>query len=101
MEANSATAAAGIYREERTPKKRQPDYAQRNALDESQRSAMETAARALWPMAKRLCTIRQMAGIWEKIFSELTKDADTENLSIDSTCIKVHESSNGGKKNRR
>ena len=37
-------------------------------------------------------------GIWEKIFSELTKDADTENLSIDSTCIKVHESSNGGKK---
>ena len=40
-------------------------------------------------------------GIWEKIFSELTKDADTENLSIDSTCIKVHESSNGGKKNRR
>ena len=44
MEANSANAAAGIYREERTPKKRQPeDYAQRNALDESQRSAIETA----------------------------------------------------------
>ncbi len=40
-------------------------------------------------------------GIPSKIFSELTKDADTENLSIDSTCIKVHESSNGGKKNRR
>lgn len=26
------------------------------------------------------------------------QDADTENLSIDSTCVKVHESSNGGKK---
>ena len=38
-------------------------------------------------------------GIWEKIFSELSKDADRENLSIDSTCVKVHESSNGGKKN--
>ena len=38
-------------------------------------------------------------GIWEKIFSELSKDADTENLSIDSTCVKVHESSNGGEKN--
>lgn len=37
-------------------------------------------------------------GIWEKSFSELSQDADTENLSIDSTCIKVHESSNGGKK---
>ena len=38
-------------------------------------------------------------GIWETIFSELSKDADTENLSIDSTCVKVHESSNGGEKN--
>ena len=37
-------------------------------------------------------------GIWEAIFSELTQDADTENLSIDSTCVKVHESSNGGEK---
>lgn len=37
-------------------------------------------------------------GIWERIFSELNKEADTENLSIDSTCVKVHESSNGEKK---
>ena len=37
-------------------------------------------------------------GIWERIFSELNKEADTENLSIDSTCVKVHESSNGGEK---
>ena len=40
-------------------------------------------------------------GLWEKIFTVLSQDADTENLSIDSTCVKVHESSNGGKKNRR
>ena len=32
------------------------------------------------------------------MFSELSRDADTENLSIDSTCVKVHESSNGGEK---
>ena len=38
-------------------------------------------------------------GVWENIFSELSQDADTENLSIDSTCVKVHESSNGGEKN--
>ena len=37
-------------------------------------------------------------GIWENIFSKLCEDADTENLSIDSTCVKVHESSNGGEK---
>lgn len=37
-------------------------------------------------------------GIWERIFSELNKEADTENLSIDSTCVKIHESSNGGEK---
>ena len=40
-------------------------------------------------------------GIWEAIFSELTQEADTENLSMDSTCVKVHESSNGGEKNRK
>jgi len=37
-------------------------------------------------------------GIWKAIFSELSKDADAENLSIDSTCIKVHENPNGGGK---
>ena len=37
-------------------------------------------------------------GIWEGVFSELSQDIDRENLSIDSTCVKVHESSNGGEK---
>ena len=37
-------------------------------------------------------------GIWEKIFTVLSQDADMERLSIDSTCVKVHESSNGGEK---
>ena len=39
-------------------------------------------------------------GVWEAIFSELSKDTDTENLRIDSTCVKVHESSNGGEKGK-
>lgn len=38
-------------------------------------------------------------GIWEEIFSELNQEADTENFSIDSTCVKVHQSANGGEKN--
>ena len=100
MEADSATASAGKYREERTAQKRRPDYAQRDALDKSQWSAMEATSKALWPLAKRLCPFAKWRddGVWENIFSELSQDADTENLSIDSTCVKVHESSNGGEK---
>jgi transposase len=39
-------------------------------------------------------------GVLEAIFRALSQDADMENLSIDSTSIKVHESTNGGGKNR-
>ena len=41
------------------------------------------------------------AGIFEKIFKELNVDADKENISIDSTSCKVHQSSNGGKKTKK
>ena len=37
-------------------------------------------------------------GIFETIFTALSADADMENLSIDSTSCKVHQSSNGGEK---
>ena len=40
-------------------------------------------------------------GTLRRIFLALSQDADMENLSIDSTCVKVHESANGGKKNRK
>ena len=38
-------------------------------------------------------------GTLEAIFRALSKDADMENLSLDSICIKVHERANGGGKN--
>ena len=38
------------------------------------------------------------SGVLEKVFHVLSQDADMENLSIDSTSIRVHESSNGGGK---
>ncbi len=38
-------------------------------------------------------------GTPEAVFRALASDADMENLSLDSTCIKVHESANGGGKN--
>ena len=37
-------------------------------------------------------------GTLEAIFHALSADADMENLSLDSTCIKVHESANGEEK---
>ena len=37
-------------------------------------------------------------GTLETMFRALSEDADMENLSIDSTCIKVHESANSGEK---
>ncbi len=40
-------------------------------------------------------------GTLEVTFRALSADADMENLSLDSTCIKVHESANGGGKNGR
>ena len=42
---------------------------------------------------------RRDDGAPERIFHELSQDADMENLSIDSTSVKVHESANGGGKN--
>ena len=38
-------------------------------------------------------------GIYEAIFATLCIDADMENLSVDSTSCKVHQSANGGEKN--
>ena len=40
-------------------------------------------------------------GIFEAIFAALSADADMENLSIDSTSCKVHQSANGGGKSRK
>ena len=36
-------------------------------------------------------------GVLEKVYKALSGDADMENLSIDSTSIRVHQSANVGK----
>lgn len=40
-------------------------------------------------------------GTLEKVFRALSADADMQDLSLDSTSIKVHESANGGGKSRK
>lgn len=40
-------------------------------------------------------------GVLEAVFRALSADSDMENLGIDSTSIKVHQSANGGKKGQQ
>ena len=40
------------------------------------------------------------AGIFEKIFKDLAADADMQDISIDSTCIKAHKACAGAKKEK-
>ena len=40
------------------------------------------------------------AGIFEKIFKNLAADADMQDISIDSTCIKAHKACAGAKKEK-
>ncbi len=37
-------------------------------------------------------------GVLERVFKALSSDYDPENLSVDSTCSKVHQSANGNQK---
>ena len=37
-------------------------------------------------------------GTLEVVFHTLSTDADMENLNMDSTCVRVHESANGEEK---
>ena len=38
--------------------------------------------------------------IFQKIFTDLAADADMQDISIDSTCIKAHKASAGAKKEK-
>jgi transposase len=38
------------------------------------------------------------AGVWERVFKHLTKDADNEYAMIDSTIVRAHQHSAGAQK---
>lgn len=50
-----------------------------------------------WKNTHRRFSRWSKKGIWEKIFKELSKDADLEYVMMDSTTSKAHQHSAGGK----
>ena len=54
-----------------------------------------------WNSVFRYFCRLQQKGIFEKIFAELTKGADLEEISLDSTFVKVHRHGLGAKKGFR
>jgi transposase len=82
---------------------RRSKHAQWDALDRPQRSAVAGIAGGVWPWQSVYARFAKWRddGTLEAIFRALSADADMQNLSLDSTCIKVHESANGGEKNGR
>jgi transposase len=52
----------------------------------------------LWQSVYARFRLWQETGVFEMVFRALSANADMENLSIDSTSIRVHESANGNKK---
>jgi transposase len=78
----------GLFPAERTGKRGRPAKSSRNMFNGM-----------LW-IARSGAQWRDN-GTLEKVFRALSSNADMENISIDSTCVKVHQSANGGKKNGR
>ena len=103
MGPNQADAATRRNRKARTSAQGQPDDVEWNALDRPKRRPVAGTARSLRPLAVMYARFAKWRddGTLERVFHTLFGDEDMENLSMDSTCIKVHESANGGGKNGR
>lgn len=44
-----------------------------------------------WKTAHKRFSRRAAAGVWEKVFDDLTKDRDNDYLMLDSTLVRAHQ----------
>ena len=83
-----------------TPEAGTQGDAERHLLDRPKRSGLAQPAGAVRPMADGVQAVQGMvgSGLIEKIIHELGEDADLQDISIDSTYIKVHKASAGAER---
>lgn len=94
-----------VYFEVETPRKGRPQRDARELLNAILWIARSGAAwrdlperYGAWQTAYKRFVQWQESGLLEKVFHELSADADYETLSIDSTYIKAHKASAGAKR---
>lgn len=103
MGPDQADAATRRNRKARTSAQGQPDDVEWNALVVRSGAQWRELPEAYGPWQSVYARFAKWRddGTLERVFHTLSGDEDMENLSMDSTCIKVHESANGGGKNGR
>ena len=74
--------------------------AERRLLDRPKRSGLRDLPERYspWQTAYERCREWSESGLIEKNFHELGKDADLQDISIDSTDIKAHKASSGAER---
>ena len=50
-----------------------------------------------WKTAHKRFTRWAKAGVWERVFEDLTRDRDNQYLMLDSTLVRAHQQAAGGK----
>jgi putative transposase len=50
-----------------------------------------------WKTAHKRFTRWAQAGVWERVFAELTRDPDNDYLMLDSTLVRAHQQAATGK----
>ena len=96
MVKSNAPNAAAANRQQRTSAQRPSDNVKHNAMDGAQRQELPERYGPWKTDYSRFCLWRDN-GLLLGIFKALGADAVYENIMIDSTSIRVHQSGTGGK----